>query len=532
MSKKGYHGSFRQSMTWLHTWFGLVLCWVMYFMFVTGTLGYFDTEIDRWMKPEVPVSEAVSIEESLGIAQSHLEKVGQGATTWYIGPAAERGSDNIYVGWEFPHAEDEEHDHEDDHYHVHAQTGEVIDDDIRETGGGQLLYRMHYNLHYIDKGFAYKLVGIITLIMFVGMITGIVVHKKIFQDLFTFRSHKRSRTWLDLHNLMSVASLPFQIMITYSGLIFMVTVFFPLIGYGSFGFDKPTIKEELPKLFERERVKPLGEPATMTSFSEIGKQLDQEYTPQGIRYFQVLAPGDANARFIAYAYKGVADRAGETWVFNGVTGELIEKKSPSHNAASTVSSTFMGLHEGLFAGPLVRWLYFVAGIMGCIMIASGAIYWVRKRQGQADNQKIGPGFDLVNGLNIGTFIGLLSAIAAYFLANRLLPLGMENRMEWEAHTMFLVWLVLLIHPFLRKNKQQAWFEQCTLASVLFLFIPVINALTTELHLYNSLGNTDWVVAGFDLTAIFTGCLLGFAALKMRQKSVNTELQTKPVAAEV
>ncbi|MEM7277955.1 MAG: PepSY-associated TM helix domain-containing protein, partial [Pseudomonadota bacterium] len=41
-------GSFRQSMTWLHTWFGIVVCWLLYFMFITGTTGYFDEEIDAW----------------------------------------------------------------------------------------------------------------------------------------------------------------------------------------------------------------------------------------------------------------------------------------------------------------------------------------------------------------------------------------------------------------------------------------------------------------------------------------------------
>jgi uncharacterized iron-regulated membrane protein len=48
--------SFRQSMAWLHTWAGLLLGWVLFFMFLTGTAGYFDTEIDRWMQPERPAS--------------------------------------------------------------------------------------------------------------------------------------------------------------------------------------------------------------------------------------------------------------------------------------------------------------------------------------------------------------------------------------------------------------------------------------------------------------------------------------------
>lgn len=42
-------------MAWLHTWSGLVVGWVLFFVFVTGTAGYFNSEITRWMQPELPL---------------------------------------------------------------------------------------------------------------------------------------------------------------------------------------------------------------------------------------------------------------------------------------------------------------------------------------------------------------------------------------------------------------------------------------------------------------------------------------------
>ena len=47
--------TFRQSMAWLHTWTGLTVGWVLYFIFLTGTVGYLNNEVDRWMRPEAPV---------------------------------------------------------------------------------------------------------------------------------------------------------------------------------------------------------------------------------------------------------------------------------------------------------------------------------------------------------------------------------------------------------------------------------------------------------------------------------------------
>ena len=62
-------GTFRQAMGWLHTWVGLVVGWILFFMFLTGSAGYFDTEIDRWMQPERPLPGiAMPADKALGIA--------------------------------------------------------------------------------------------------------------------------------------------------------------------------------------------------------------------------------------------------------------------------------------------------------------------------------------------------------------------------------------------------------------------------------------------------------------------------------
>ncbi|HLV21648.1 MAG TPA: PepSY domain-containing protein, partial [Polyangiaceae bacterium] len=39
-------------MTWVHTWFGLVLGFVLFVVFFFGSLSVFDREIDRWAIPE------------------------------------------------------------------------------------------------------------------------------------------------------------------------------------------------------------------------------------------------------------------------------------------------------------------------------------------------------------------------------------------------------------------------------------------------------------------------------------------------
>ncbi len=42
---------FRQAMSWLHTWAGLVLGWLLFAIFLTGTLSFFRNELNLWTHP-------------------------------------------------------------------------------------------------------------------------------------------------------------------------------------------------------------------------------------------------------------------------------------------------------------------------------------------------------------------------------------------------------------------------------------------------------------------------------------------------
>src|SRR5690606_41096635 len=57
----------------------------------------------------------------------------------------------------------------------------------RATGGGETLYQMHYLLRYLPSRTAYWIVVLCTMLMLVAIVTGVITHKRIFRDFFTFR---------------------------------------------------------------------------------------------------------------------------------------------------------------------------------------------------------------------------------------------------------------------------------------------------------------------------------------------------------
>lgn len=145
------------------------------------------------------------------------------------------------------------------------------------------------------------------------------------------------------------------------------------------------------------------------------------------------------------------------------------------------------------------------------MVATGLIYWVTKKpEGHTH---------WVERVNLGVFIGLPIAIAAYFWANRLLPAEWVNRAHWEAHTLFIIWFLALLHPviFHKWSSTKLWQQQLTAACLTFALIPVIDALTTNIHLGEVIRHGDQVLTGFNLTLLITAAIFGYGAYKAKAR---------------
>src|SRR5690606_36187949 len=96
----------------------------------------------------------------------------------------------------------------------------------RQTAGGNFFFRFHYTLH-MPRNIGIWAVGFAAMAMLVALISGIVIHKKIFKAFFTFRPAKGQRSWLDGHNASAVLLLPFHLMITYTGLVIFFLIYMP-----------------------------------------------------------------------------------------------------------------------------------------------------------------------------------------------------------------------------------------------------------------------------------------------------------------
>ncbi len=93
---------------------------------------------------------------------------------------------------------------------------------------------------------------------------------------------------------------------------------------------------------------------------------------------------------------------------------------------------------------------------------------------------------------------------------------MVERAPWEMHTLFIAWGLMLLWASVR-SPGKAWIEQLSIAAAAFGALPVLNALTTYRHLGITLPAGDWVLAGFDLTALMIGFLFAWIAMRAHHR---------------
>ncbi|QIB67562.1 PepSY domain-containing protein [Kineobactrum salinum] len=510
-------------MAWLHTWGGLLAGWLLFAIFFTGSLGVFDDAITRWMKPEAPAVELRDWDRAslVRMGQSYLEETVPRSHFWSIGLPTK----DIPVIRLFYEDEQEQFQSE----RLNPATGEPMPNDAeRETEGGHHFVHMHYEFHAGTAGV--WLVGVFTMAMLVALVSGVIIHKRIFKDFFSFRPGKGQRSWLDAHNAVSVLSLPFLFMIAYTGLATFYSLYMPAaieVHYpeeGSFFAELLDQPRHRPETDVDAAVVPL-DGLLLRAEAEMGRAAS---------FVVVEHPGDSSAAARVFGVFDEAEARGKLLPgtsgrveFDAVNGELWDVQVPGEirgGAATATQAVMRTLHFAGFGGYTVRWLYFLLGMAGAAMMATGAILVMVKRR-QKSLREFGIHtprvYRLVEVLNVGSIAGLALSCIAMLWLNRLIPIGIEDRAAWEIRGFFLVWALTLLHAALRPAGR-AWVEQLLVCAALCLTLPVLNALTTGSHVLVYWAQGDGPRLGVELTVIVFGLLCGLGAygLLRRQRQAR------------
>jgi uncharacterized iron-regulated membrane protein len=481
--------SVRDSFNWLHTWAGVVVGALLFAIFWTGTLCVFDREIDRWMMPSTRLvydGAPVSLDPLVAEATRSLPRAGN----WSFVVPTEREpfvalGHRTWQGFERK-------------YFDPATLGPL--ESLDTWAATRFFFPFHYTLHIKAWDIGIWLVGFAGVAMMALCVTGVVIHRKIFTDFFTLRRARQPhRTLLDLHNTAGTLGFVFHLVMAFSGVTILASVYLPAgvaaaFDGGRFGYVRATYDT-----FFRPPLKRPGPPiASLDAMVATAREAWDGLGPIVVRVFH---PGDANAFVeIRPSLQAEVEMRTDPFYFDAATGAVLHRTTI--RPLTQVQQFLTGLHFIQFRHWPLRWIYFLLGLLGCLLIATGFLFWLERRR-KAHAAAGFAGVRIVEGIAAASTSGIIVATLAYFVANRLLAADATflggKRYELEIWAFFAVWLASLAHGWIRRRA--AWAEQCWAAAILAVAAVVLNGLTTGDHIVRAFAQGKTAVALMDLVLL-------------------------------
>lgn len=497
--------TFTLSMAWLHSWAGLFFGWLLFGILFTGAIAVFHAEITYWVTPEMRGQVRYDRDRAIEVGQTYLEDHAPDARVWRLTLPSER-EPVVKAYWRDGAGNGTTR-------RLQPDTGEPIQ---RETRGGGFFIDYHYMINLSRKDIALGpvglwIVGMAGIVMLVACISGVVMHKRIFKDLFLFRPRaSRHRSWLDAHNTLSVLPLPFHIIIVYTGLVTLYWLYVPaginsLYAGSEDAFRREAVSQQYVSLVD---APPPGPPAPMVSLQTINRQAEAHFGAGGTAYLTMRDPNRANAT--VEAYRSRADRVTqqvEQIAYSGVDGRRI--RVVEHSAAAKIQSFIAAIHFVEWGGPVIRWAYFLVGLASAAMVATGLVVFTAKRETKRGAPQW---LRLVHAVNVASVAGLCIACAAFFWAERLTPVDLVGRAGVPVKAFFLGWLACLVHAALRP-PHRAWREQFALAAVLCFGAPMLGG-----HAWLHLATWDVARLSLDFGFWAFGAIFVFLAARVKAGS--------------
>lgn len=532
-----------------HTISGIIICAFLYVIFFAGSFSFFRNDIAAWQQGESFSTfnkEEINYDyllDSLGKTinlkgrditfslyhdgarsymsysdskdslenKSNLAKINAGIedrNNWL-------NSDAKYFGYNF----------------VNKKTGNYSENyDLAE-----FLYRLHFlaqlNEVPINIGigpFGYVVAGLTSFLFLFALITGILLHwEKIVSNFFIFRPFNKWKTvWTDMHTALGVIGFPFQLVYAITG------VFLILNSVLAIPFEKILYKGDSEKMYtelaynhSKKLEYSYSELEFIPKVEKYVNEVSKKWPESKLTRITVHNYGDANMQIVLESRPLYAQYFPGYGIYNVRVkdNQVIEEKSPMQDATFVdhVKSLLYRLHFGDYAGYPLKFLSFIMGVMGCLVISSGIMIWLVAR----DKNNVKPvkrkfNFWLAN-VYLAICLSMFPTTAITFIAVK-----MEKQVDqvYIYKVYFWTWLILSTYYILRKNLNRTNRETLFLGSIIGICVPIANGVYSGNWIWKSFieGKIDLFVV--DLLWVMIG-LIGLIICYQSNRYFNN-LRTK------
>lgn len=518
----------------LHSWTGVALGIMMFFVCFTGSVALFHHEFEPWeddaRRGEITTS-PVPMHDTL---TKFVEDKAVGFEPNFVNlslPHGEHGHYDVFLGG--PDADGEFQLVE---ARFSASTGEELA--FREAGANQLLYDLHRDLAWPDvlggRQVGRILVGLVGIAFLLLILTGIVAHTKITKELFTLRYLKSVRLkWQDSHKVLGLWTSPFAAIIALTGAFLgVIALLLPLLAFITMKGDQEALIAELGL----EQPTRAEVSAPMIPVDEIGPRAHPE-TGNPVTFIRYVNWGDQNAQAVLNYKAEQRLLYSDTITVSAVTGEIVPGQEffLDNGPFAYVLATFSPLHYGTYGGITLKLIYFVLGMSIAVMSALGNMMWIERRRHGGEGQKSDRFYAVLSAINTGVCAGLPLAAVAVLAFDKVYWGAEAARYSSMVWFLFAVWIMTAAFGFVRGNDYKANRELLAATGFGLMGLAPLNWIVTGDVMWSTFGTGAAASGWFDVAFILLGASAVAIAAKLpaerpvdkrRQKRVSSTIDTE------
>ncbi|MDT8998603.1 PepSY-associated TM helix domain-containing protein [Paucibacter sp. APW11] len=491
----------------VHGWTGLLSGLALFIAFYAGAFTLFKAELDDWLRPAQQQQAVQQSLDELGALlprllreqpaaarELRLDLQGEGvqrraSLSWQAAAGGVGGDGDEDDEGEGGAADRRRSAHLDAAGQLQLQTlpaamplGRFVDDLHRVVGLP------------VDNDVCRWLMGVIAALYALALFSGLVlVLPTLAKDFLALRLGKNlKRLWLDAHNAVGVASLPFHLVMAVTAVVFAVHD-------GLYALQDRWLHQS--QLQGRPAVSVAAPPpdlAQMLSPQQLVARAEAEAPGlriEQLQYQQLLGPRPL-LRVWGHDERAVSPRArGGFLALDPYSGRVLNRDflPGQQGAAALIISSAFALHMASFGGTEVRWMYFLLALAGAWLFYSGNLLWIesrRKRAVAAGEALQTRGSRVMAALSVGVSLGCIAALSGTLLGLKLQVLCLPESALRPAALYYPIFLACLGWSVWR-GAARAALPVLRLAVVLSLAIPLLGLCEVVIGL--AVFNKAWVV---------------------------------------
>ena len=491
----------------IHGWVGIVSGLALFIAFYAGAITMFEEPLQRWASPQSELAAPVPFAQAPELVEAVLVEHPEAARSYDV--HLETGPENpARMSWT---VRGDDHAEPEVYYAALTSDGSVQVEQQGPSAVAQFVDVLHQQVGLpFDHEFAMPIMGAISLLYFIALVSGIIVLlPSLVSDFFALRVGRNvKRMWLDVHNILGILSVPFHIIMALTAVVFAFHDQFYDLQEATYMDRAPPVESAVPApLIARDILPP----------AELARRAEEQapgFTVRSVNYHRE-EDGSTHARVTGtdprYGHRaptyGMAD-------LDAYTGELteVDYMPGKQDAWGATITSFFALHFGNFGGSGVRWAYFLLGLAGAFLFYTGNLLWIesrRRRERKSGRVHQTRATRILASLTVGVPLGCVAGISATVAAAK--PLGLSADAELHSAIYYAVFVAFTGWSLLRGGPRAA-IELLPATALAFLLVPVASLLFRE-----EFSNTGWLL---DILSVFgaVGALLMWRSARRRAAS--------------